>query len=233
VIAADFLDPLQAVKNPPKSESGFPEKLFGPDFGRLLREHLLLVFLSLAASCTVGIPLGVLAARRPRAGAAILGITGVIQTIPSLALLAFLIPVFNRIGVLPAFCALALYALLPIVRNTATGLVQVSAGLRHAAAALGLEARTILTHIELPIALPTIIAGIKTSAVINVGTATIAAFIGAGGFGERIATGLALNDHATLLAGAIPAAALALAVEWLLAGLERRLTPAALRQPVA
>jgi osmoprotectant transport system permease protein len=228
-IAADFVSPVQAGKAEPKPEVGFAHKLFGPDFARLLREHVLLVFVSLAASCVVGIPLGMLAARRRGVNAAILGAAGVIQTIPSLALLAFLIPVFNRIGALPALCALALYALLPIVRNTATGLTQISTGLSQAAAALGMPRRLILTHIELPLALPTIIAGIRTSAVINVGTATIAAFIGAGGFGERIATGLALNDHATLLAGAIPAAVLALAVEWGFAGIERWLTPVPLR----
>jgi osmoprotectant transport system permease protein len=229
-IAKDFLYPRQVAKGEPAGNGSFTAKLFGPDFGRLLREHLLLVFVSLAASCVVGIPLGMLAARQAGLSGAILGTVGVIQTIPSLALLAFLIPVFNRIGAVPALCALALYALLPIVRNTATGLKQVSKGMTQAAVALGLQPRTILTHVELPNALPTIIAGVKTSAVINVGTATIAAFIGAGGFGERIATGLALNDHATLLAGAIPAAALALLIEWLFNGLERWFTPAALRR---
>jgi len=229
-IAKDFLHPRQALKSEAARKDSFLSKLFGPDFGRLLREHLLLVFASLAVSCVVGIPLGMLAARRANLRGTVLGTVGVIQTIPSLALLAFLIPVFNRIGALPALCALALYALLPIVRNTATGLTQVSRGMTQAAVALGLQPRTILTHVELPNALPTIIAGVKTSAVINVGTATIAAFIGAGGFGERIATGLALNDHATLLAGAIPAALLALLIEWLFNGLERWFTPAALRR---
>ena len=114
---------------------------------------------------------------------------------------------------MPAFIALALYALLPIVRNTHTALTQISRGMKDAARSLGLEERTILARIELPLAADTIMAGIKTSAVINVGTATIAAFIGAGGYGERIVTGLALNDHAMLLAGAIPAAVLALAIE--------------------
>jgi osmoprotectant transport system permease protein len=188
-IAKDFLHPRQVAKSEATRNDSFIRKLFGPDFGRLSREHLLLVFVSLAASCVVGIPPGILAARRAKLSGPILGTVGVIQTIPSLALLAFLIPVFNRIGALPALCALALYALLPIVRNTATGLTQVSKGITQAAVALGLQPRTILTHIELPNALPTIIAGIKTSAVINVGTATVAAFIGAGGFGERIATG--------------------------------------------
>ena len=139
-------------------------------------------------------------------------LAGLIQTVPSLALLAVLIPVTGSIGVWPALIALFLYALLPITRNTHTGLRQVPAGLVQAGTALGLTPRQILARVELPLAAPTIMAGIKTSAVINVGTATIAAFIGAGGFGERIVQGLALNDHAVLLAGALPAAALALVV---------------------
>ena len=187
--------------------------LFGADFWRLTREHLLLVVVSLAASIVVGIPLGVAAAKLPRAAQAILGAVGVIQTVPSLALFAFLIALVGTIGVVPALIALFLYALLPIVRNTHTGLTAISRGMRQAAMALGLEARQRLWLIELPLAAPSILAGIKTSAVINVGTATIAAFIGAGGYGERIASGLALNDNVTLLAGAIPAAALALIVQ--------------------
>ena len=132
------------------------------------------------------------------------------MTIPALALLAILIPATGRIGVVPALIALALYALLPIVRNTHAGLVQISRGVIQAAQSLGLRAETLLRKIELPLSTTTIMAGIKTSAVINVGMATIAAFIGAGGYGERIVTGLALNDNEMLLAGAIPAAVLAL-----------------------
>ena len=143
----------------------------------------------------------------------IIGATGVVQTIPSLALLAVLIPLTGRIGAVPAYIALALYALLPIVRNTHTALTQISRGMIEAAQSLGMRPATILQKIELPLAATTILAGIKTSAVINVGTATIAAFIGAGGYGERIVTGLALNDHAMLLAGAIPAAVMALLIE--------------------
>jgi osmoprotectant transport system permease protein len=187
--------------------------LFGADFWRLTREHLVLVGASLAASIAVGIPLGIAAARLPRAAHAILAMVGVIQTIPSLALFAFLIALVGTIGVAPALLALFLYALLPIVRNTHAGLTAISRGMRQAAMALGLEPAQRLRLIELPLAAPSILAGIKTSAVINVGTATIAAFIGAGGYGERIASGLALNDNLTLLAGAIPAAALALVVQ--------------------
>jgi osmoprotectant transport system permease protein len=160
----------------------------------------------------------------------ILGATGVVQTIPSLALLAVLIPLTGRIGIVPAFIALALYALLPIVRNTHAALTQIPRGMKHAALSLGMRDGTILQKIELPLAAPTILAGIKTSAVINVGTATIAAFIGAGGYGERIVSGLALNDNAMLLAGAIPSAALALLIEGAFRLGERSLLPAGLRQ---
>ena len=212
-----------------QSAGGFWQKLLGPDLARLTLEHLALVFLSLAASIAIGNPLGVLAARRPATEGWILGATSVVQTIPSLALLAVLIPLTGRIGVVPAFIALALYALLPIVRNTHTALTQISRGMKDAARSLGLEERTILARIELPLAADTIMAGIKTSAVINVGTATIAAFIGAGGYGERIVTGLALNDHAMLLAGAIPAAVLALAIEGGFRVAERRVVPQGLR----
>jgi osmoprotectant transport system permease protein len=217
-----------------KGDSGndFWRKLFGADFTRLGIEHLLLVFTSLAASMLIGLPLGILAAKRPETQGAILGVTGVAQTIPALALLAFLIPLTGHIGAIPAFIALTVYALLPIVRNTCTGLTQISRGMQQAAQSLGLMPVTILLKIELPLASPTILAGIGTSAVISVGTATIAAFIGAGGFGERIVTGLALNDNATLLAGAIPAAALALLIEGCFGYAERWLIPQGLRSTV-
>jgi osmoprotectant transport system permease protein len=200
----------------------FLELLFGPDFWRLTGEHLLLVFASLAASIAVGVPLGVAAAKVPKMGTVIFGIVGVVQTIPSLALLAFLIAIVGAIGTAPALIALFLYALLPIVRNTCTGLLGIPRGTRQAAMALGLSRRDRMQLIEVPLALPSILAGINTSAVINVGTATIAAFIGAGGYGDRIASGLALNDNATLLAGAIPAAALALIIQGAFRIAERR-----------
>ncbi|MDP3702123.1 MAG: glycine betaine ABC transporter substrate-binding protein [Hylemonella sp.] len=209
---------------------GWLAKLFGPDLLRLTLEHLALVFLSLGASMLLGIPLGIVAARFPRAKTAILGATGVLQTIPSLALLAILIPLTGSIGLLPAFIALTVYALLPIVRNTHAGLSQVPGGMKQAALALGLRPGATLRLIELPLARSTILAGIKTSAVINVGTATIAAFIGAGGFGERIVTGLALNDNATLLAGAIPVALLALLIEGGFTLAERRVFPESWRK---
>ncbi len=207
-------------------ERSFLSVLFGDDFWRLTREHLLLVFASLAAGIVVAVPLGVLAARVDAAAQPILALVGVIQTIPSLALLAFLIPLLGRIGTAPALIALFLYALLPIVRNTHAGMQGIGRGVRQAALALGLESRDQLLLIELPLAAPSILAGIKTSAVIGVGTATIAAFIGAGGYGERISQGLALNDNLSLLAGAIPAAALALIIQGLFELIERRAFPA-------
>ena len=197
--------------------------IFAPDFMRLLTEHLGLVLGSLAAAIALGVPLGIAAAKVRGLAQPVLLATGLVQTIPSLALLAFLIPLTGTIGVWPALVALFLYALLPITRNTHAGLVEVEPGLKQAGIALGLRPPQILARIELPLAAPTILAGVKTSAVINVGTATIAAFIGAGGFGERISQGLALNDHTMLLAGALPAAALALAVHGLFEGVERLL----------
>ncbi len=215
------------------ARAGLWQRLFAPDFGRLAFEHVVLVFTALAASVVIGVPLGILAARRRVFAGAVLGSVGVIQTVPALALLAFLIPLTGRIGAVPAFIALALYALLPIVRNTHAGLTQIPAGLQDAARAFALPASLVLRKIELPLAARTIYAGIKTSAVINVGTATIAAFVGAGGFGERIVTGLALNDHAALLAGAIPAAALALLIEGAFAYGERWAIPTGLRKGLA
>ncbi|QJE03305.1 ABC transporter permease [Massilia forsythiae] len=189
---------------------GLWAKTFGNGFTTLARQHLLLVTLAVLLGCALGIPLGIVAALAPRLRQAVLALAGVLQTVPSLALLAILIPLLGRIGTVPALVALCAYALLPIVRNTCTGLLQVPPGLRTAALALGLTRRQALVAVELPLAAPVILAGVKTAAVMSVGTATIAAFIGAGGFGERITTGLALNDNDMLLAGAIPAALLAL-----------------------
>ncbi|NIA56765.1 ABC transporter permease subunit [Massilia sp. TW-1] len=192
------------------TRDGLLTKTFGNGFAALARQHLLLVVFAVLLGCIAGIPLGIVAALVPRLRQVVLAVAGVLQTVPSLALLAILIPLLGRIGTIPALVALCAYALLPIVRNTCTGLLQVPVGLRTAALALGLTRRQSLLQVELPLAAPTILAGIKTAAVMSVGTATIAAFIGAGGFGERITTGLALNDNDMLLAGAIPAALLAL-----------------------
>ena len=177
----------------------------------------------------MGVPLGIWAARSSPAASPILSTVSVIQTIPSLALLAFLIPVAGT-GALPALVALFLYSLLPIVRNTYTGLTDIAPSLRESARALGLPSGARLRLIELPLASRAIFAGIKTAAVINVGTATIAAFIGAGGYGERIVTGLATVNTETILSGAIPAAALALLVQYGFDLLDRAVVPAGLRQ---
>jgi osmoprotectant transport system permease protein len=203
---------------------------FWPQLMRWTGRHLMLVGVSLALAILIGIPLGIWAGRPGVASQLILGVTGVIQTIPSLALLALLVPVpFLGISPLTAIIALFLYGLLPIVRNTATGLQDIPTPVRESAAALGLEPGAQLTKIFLPMASRTILAGIKTSAIINVGTATIAALIGAGGLGEPIISGLNLNDHATILQGAIPAAILAVLVQWLFDFLDRLLIPRGLR----
>ena len=227
-VAADYLagrSPSTTVEH-----ESFWAVLFGPDFWPETRQHLFLVFVSLALSVLVAIPLGIWAARSRGAAQPILTVTGLIQTIPSLALLAFLIPLLHRIGPVPAIVALFLYSLLPIVRNTYTGLTDIAPALRESAAALGLPPGARLRLIELPLASRAIFAGIKTAAVINVGTATIAAFIGAGGYGNRISQGLENNDDMLLLAGAIPAAALALLVQYGFDLLDRAVVPAGLRQ---
>jgi osmoprotectant transport system permease protein len=193
-------------------------------------EHLVLVALSLGLAIVVAVPLGILAVRRPRLGRVVLGATGVVQTIPALALLVFMIPVFG-IGARPALVALFLYSLLPIVRNTHAGLRNIPWSLRESADALGLPPRAILRRIELPLASPLILAGIKSAAVINVGTATLGALIGAGGFGQPIFTGIRLDDVGLILQGAVPASLLALLVEGLFEWIERRVVPRGLRLP--
>jgi osmoprotectant transport system permease protein len=227
-IAQDFLAAAPAAASPPKAKAGAGApglwaRLLGPDLARLTAQHLGLVAASVALAVLVGVPLALWAAEHAGARALLLGATGLLQTVPSLALLAVLISLLGRIGTAPALLALTLYALLPIMRNTCTGLAEVPAGLKLAAQALGLERGQRLRTIELPLAMPVIVAGVRTATAISVGTATIAAFIGAGGYGERIVTGLALNDQALLLAGALPAAALALLFEAGFGWLERRL----------
>jgi len=207
---------------------------FGETFFHKLKRwtlrHLELAGASLSLSVLVGVPLGILASRGGPIGQAILGFTGVVQTIPSLALLALLVPLpFFGISVRTAVAALFLYGLLPIVRNTASGLQDIPRALRESAIALGLRPTARLWQIYLPMASRSILSGIKTSAVINIGTATLAALIGAGGLGEPILSGLNLNDHVTILEGAIPAALLALLVQWLFDLLDRILIPKGLR----
>lgn len=207
----------------PSQRQGFLARLFAPDLGRLLGQHLALVLGSLALAVAAGVPLGVWAHRRPRAAGPLMGAVGVLQTVPSLAMLAFLIALLGAIGFVPALLALFVYALLPIVRNTHAGLSAVPNELRLTAASLGLKPALALRLVELPLAMPTLLAGIKTAAVINIGTATVAAFVGAGGLGERIVSGLAVNDTSQMMAGAVPAALLALAVQWGFDAIEKRL----------
>jgi osmoprotectant transport system permease protein len=203
--------------------AGFADRLFGPDLWPLTIQHLRLVASAVLLATAAGIPLGVLAARLRRAGPFILAAVSALQTIPALALLAALIPLLGAIGAAPTLVALFLFALLPIVRNTTVGLHAVAPSLREAATALGARPAACLWLVELPLAAPVIVAGIRTAAVISVGTATIGAFVGAGGYGQRIAIGLALNDNNMLLAGAIPAAALALLLEFIFTMAERRM----------
>ncbi len=212
-IARDFL--AGAGKEAKEARRGFTAKLFGPDLWKLARQHLFLVALSVGIAILIGVPIAILVFPHVRLRAVVLGFASLLQTVPSLALLAVLISMLGAIGALPALIALTLYSLLPIMRNTVTGLAEVPNGLRLAGTALGMTPPQSLRLVLLPLALPTLLAGVRTATAIAIGTATIAAFIGAGGFGERIVTGLALNDRELLLAGALPAAALALLSEGL------------------
>ena len=203
---------------------------------RLLRDildltvdHIYLVLVSLGVAALLGVPLGILAARHRGLGQVELVAVGVLQTIPSLALLCFMIPLFG-IGKLPALVALSLYALLPIVRNTYTGLISIDRQLLEIAGVLGLSRGQRLARIELPLASVHIMSGIKTSAVWTVGTATLAAFIGGGGYGDLIVRGLALDDTNLILAGAVPAAVMALLFHGLFELLDRWLIPRGLRK---
>lgn len=191
-------------------------------------EHLFLVGISLTLAIVVSIPLGITAYRFPQWGGWILGVVGIIQTIPSMALLVFMIPLLG-LGAKPAILALFLYSLLPIVRSTHTGLAGLPQSIHESALALGLPSGARLRLIELPLATQSIISGIKTSAVINVGTATIGALIGAGGYGQPIITGIRLADFWLILQGAVPAAVLALLVQAVFSWAERALVPAGLQ----
>jgi len=223
-VAGEFLARVLGVDAPAEDES-LARRLV-----RSTREHLVLVFPSLATAVLVAIPLGVLAARRPVLGQGVLAAAGVLQTIPSLALLLFMIPVMKAVfdrgtGAYPAVAALFLYSLLPVVRNTYAGLTSIPAPLRESAEALGLPPTAILWRVELPLATRTILAGVKTAAVINVGTATLGGFIGAGGYGRPILRGIDKFDVPLMLEGAIPAALMALAVQGMFELLERAVVP--------
>ncbi len=203
----------------------------GSLFSALLR-HLLLVVVAVIGGIVVAVPLALWLEQTSRGAGAVINAVGVLQTIPGIALLAFMVPVLG-VGVMPALIALWLYSLYPIVRTTYTGVRDADPNAVSAGRALGMTPRQILRHIRLPLAAPAIMAGIRTAAVIAVGTATLAAFIGAGGLGEPIATGLALADTRLILSGALPAAALAVAVDAVLARLEKATTPEPLRRAAA
>ncbi len=197
----------------------------------LAGRHLWLTGLAVLGAVFVGLPLGIAVSRRPAWSAVALTSAGVLQTIPSIALLAFMLPLFG-IGVVPAIAALFLYGLLPIVRNTVAGVRSVDPLLLEVGRGLGMRRRDLLWRVELPLAAPVILAGVRTAAVISVGTATLAAFIGAGGLGDPIVTGLTVTDTNLVLSGALPAAALAIAVDTALGGVERIATPRGLRTQV-
>jgi len=199
--------------------------------GQLALEHLILVAIATAAATAAGLPIGVLLTRKPSLSKPVLGIANVLQTIPSLALFGFLIPILGRYGIgrLPAIIALFLYSLLPIIRNTFTGINGVDPAVKEAARGMGMTDRQMLLQVELPLAMGVIIAGVRVATVIAVGTATIAAAIGAGGLGTLIFRGLRMSDNTLVLAGALPAALMALAADFLLGLVERSLAPSRIR----
>ncbi len=217
-----------AAEESPRGSRGFGAFLVErlPETAELIGEHLFLTCVAVALAILLAVPAGILLTRKEALTGPILGIAGMIQTIPSLALLAFMIPIpLLGLGVRSAIVALFLYALLPILRNTYTGIKEVDSDVVEASRGMGLYDRQILWRVQLPLAMPTIMAGIRTSTVISIGVATLAAFIGAGGLGEPIATGLYLNDTQLILAGAIPAALLAIAADFLLGRVEKALRP--------
>jgi len=223
-VARGFLEREGLVSTYTRSANGLRTTL-----ARNTLTHLKLTAIAVIAATVAGMGIALAVYRSVTVSRAVLYAAGLLQTVPSIALLALLIPLVG-IGEVPAIIALFLYALLPIARNTITALTTVDPQLREVAAALGLTRAERLRHIYLPLALPHIIAGVRIAAVVSIGTATLAAFIGAGGLGEPIVTGLALNDTQLILQGAIPAAALAVAVELGFEALERWLLPRHLRQ---
>lgn len=191
-------------------------------------QHLFLVGVSIAIATLVGIPLGILVTRKPGLTKSVLGFANVVQTIPSLALFGFLIPVpiIGGIGSRTAIVALTLYSLLPIIRNTYTGITKVDPAIREAGRGMGMTDWQLLSQVEIPLSLGFILAGVRVATVISVGVATLAAAIGAGGLGTFIFRGIATVNNQLILAGAVPAALMALIADFLLGWLERRLTPA-------
>src|SRR5438105_12209731 len=200
----------------------------------LLAQHLLLVAASTLVAVAIGVPIGIFAARRPRLAAPLIAMANVVQTIPSLAMFGFLLPVplAGGVGARAALVVLILYGLLPIVRTTIAGLRGIDRAIREAGVAMGMTMRELLRQVELPLAMPSIVAGVRVAAVAGVGSATIAAAIGAGGLGEYLYRGLSMVDTTVILAGAIPAALLALAVDGGLLALERRLLSRRHKRPM-
>src|SRR5437870_7417541 len=196
------------------------------ELAALLGQHVLVVVVSTLLATAIGVPLGIFAARRPRVAAPIVACANIVQTVPSLAMFGFLLPVplVGGVGARAALVVLILYGLLPIVRTTIAGLRGIDPSIRDAGIAMGMTSGELLRQVELPLALPSIVAGVRVAAVVGVGTATIAAAIGAGGLGEYIYRGLSMVDTTVILAGAIPAAMLALTVDGMLWWMERRLS---------
>ncbi|WP_106477037.1 glycine betaine ABC transporter substrate-binding protein [Phytohalomonas tamaricis] len=210
------------------ADSSFQARSIWDELGEDLIRHLELTLSALALACVVGLPLSLLVYRMPRISRVVLYVAGLLQTIPSIALLALMIPLFG-IGVFPAIVALFLYSLLPIVRAAITALLTVDPLLTRVAKGMGLTKREQLRHVLIPLAAPNMLTGIKTAAIINIGTATLAAFIGAGGLGDPIVTGLSLNNYELVLYGAVPAAMLAIITELAFEVLERVTIPAHMR----
>jgi len=228
-VAAQFLAGRGVATEVPQTRNRLQERLLAN-----VLVHLKLTSIAVLAATAIGLGLALAVYRSPTVSKAVLYTAGLLQTVPSIALLALMIPIAG-VGQVPAIIALFLYSLLPIVRNTITALITIDPLLQRVAVALGLTQAQRLRAVYLPLALPHVLAGIRIAAVVSIGTATLAAFIGAGGLGEPIVTGLALNDTSLILQGAIPAAALAIAVELLFEALERWLVPAHLltRQAVS
>ena len=233
-VARDELDALGLLSGDTTAAAAVRTSAPSP-FGRYLwtrraslagetRRHVMLVVVSLLAAILIAVPLGLALERAPRAAEGVIRVVGLLQTVPGIALLAFMLPLFG-IGIAPALVALTLYSLLPILRNTYTGVRDADPGATGAARALGMTPRQVLLQVRLPLAAPVILAGIRTAGVIAVGTATLAAFIGAGGLGDPIVAGLALNDSRMVLSGAIPAALLAVVTDGVLALVEHITAP--------
>lgn len=206
--------------------NGFFLIKYGPEILERTREHVFLVIISIVIAILVGLPLGIMITRHPSLRKPVLGFANVMQTIPSLAMFGLLIPIpiIGGIGAVPAIVALTLYSLLPIIRNTYTGIIGVNPSIREAGIGMGMTDRELLFQVEIPLAMGVILAGVRVAAVISIGIATIAAAIGAGGLGIFIFRGISVVNDQLILAGALPAAAMALLVDLAIGSLEHHLT---------